>query len=340
MPYGSGAAPWRSGPARAPDPRLRTGGPRTRKPLGGTNGHRTGLQSPDRQPDLGVADRARRRVPADRQAARWPLGDSRRHPQTKRHRRRQASGHPRPPGGYDDPAHGRGRILQGLGWRSPGPQAQPQLAGCQPALRSTLVHPGDLQATTRLQRHRDRGDHSSLPEPGHRHLHPVGTRQGSHSPELFDPDRADSRCDRCPAVRSRLYLHALVLDATRVQHHRHAPGEKNICPPVVAADPFKASTKLQEQGLKLIAFGLKPGCIGNVPIQTTFPEKTEIDTVTLYVGPERQAALIPEIIALKPRRIIFNPGTENPDFIKLAQDAGIETEIACTLVLLATDSYF
>lgn len=103
---------------------------------------------------------------------------------------------------------------------------------------------------------------------------------------------------------------------------------------------FKASTKLQEHGLKLIAFGLKPGCIGNVPIQTTFPEKTEIDTVTLYVGPERQAALIPEIIELKPHRIIFNPGTENPHFIKLAQDAGIEIEIACTLVLLATDSYF
>lgn len=103
---------------------------------------------------------------------------------------------------------------------------------------------------------------------------------------------------------------------------------------------YKASSKLQEYGFKLIAFGFKPGFIGNVPIQTTFPEKTEIDTVTLYVGPERQTPLIPEIIALKPRRIIFNPGTENPDFIKLAQDAGIETEIACTLVLLATESYF
>lgn len=103
---------------------------------------------------------------------------------------------------------------------------------------------------------------------------------------------------------------------------------------------FKASSKLHEHGFKLIAFGLKPGFIGNVPIQTTFPIGTEIDTVTLYVGPERQTALIPEIIALKPRRIIFNPGTENPDFIKLAQDAGIETEIACTLVLLATESYF
>jgi len=103
---------------------------------------------------------------------------------------------------------------------------------------------------------------------------------------------------------------------------------------------FKACKKLQEHGFKILAFGLKPGFIGNVPIQTTFPKEIEIDTVTLYVGPERQTALIPEIIALKPRRIIFNPGTENPDFIKLAQDAGIETEIACTLVLLATESYF
>jgi predicted CoA-binding protein len=103
---------------------------------------------------------------------------------------------------------------------------------------------------------------------------------------------------------------------------------------------YKAVTMLQEHGCKLIAFGLKPGCIGNVLIQTTFPKETEIDTVTLYVGPERQAAVISEIIALKPRRIIFNPGTENPEFIKLAQDADIETVIACTLVLLATESYF
>ena len=103
---------------------------------------------------------------------------------------------------------------------------------------------------------------------------------------------------------------------------------------------YKVVTKLQEHGFKVIALGLKPGIIGNIPIQTTFPKENEIDTVTMYVGPNRQTALIPEIIALKPRRIIFNPGTENPDFIKQAKEAGIETEIACTLVLLATDSYF
>jgi len=103
---------------------------------------------------------------------------------------------------------------------------------------------------------------------------------------------------------------------------------------------YKAVTKLHEHGFKVIAVGLKPGIIGEIPIQTTFPKETEIDTVTLYVGPERQTALIPEIIALKPRRIIFNPGTENSDFLKRAQDEGIKTEIACTLVLLATDIYF
>ena len=103
---------------------------------------------------------------------------------------------------------------------------------------------------------------------------------------------------------------------------------------------YKAIIKLQEHGFNVFAFGLKPGSVGNVPIQTTFPKEIEIDTVTLYVGPERQTALITEIIALKPRRIIFNPGTENPDFVNRAQDAGIITEIACTLVLLASESYF
>jgi predicted CoA-binding protein len=102
---------------------------------------------------------------------------------------------------------------------------------------------------------------------------------------------------------------------------------------------YKASSKLQEDGFKLIAFGLKPGFIGNVPIQTTFPIGTEIDTVTLYVGPERQTALIPEIIALKPRRIIFNPGTENPVLAGLAAKNGVQTLEACTLVLLKTGQY-
>lgn len=101
---------------------------------------------------------------------------------------------------------------------------------------------------------------------------------------------------------------------------------------------FKAIRALREQDIQVKAFGLKSGQVGDVSIETVLPTSAP-DTITLYVGPERQAELIPKLIALKPRRIVFNPGTENPEFVRKAQLAGIETEMACTLVLLATHQY-
>ena len=65
----------------------------------------------------------------------------------------------------------------------------------------------------------------------------------------------------------------------------------------------------------------------------------DIDTVTLYIGPARQPQYYDYIISLHPQRVIFNPGTENPEFYKLLKENGIETEVACTLILLATDQY-
>ena len=64
-----------------------------------------------------------------------------------------------------------------------------------------------------------------------------------------------------------------------------------------------------------------------------------VDTVTLYVGPARQAGLFEEIVALKPRRVIFNPGTENPEQYDTLKAAGIEPIEACTLVLLRTGQF-
>lgn len=64
-----------------------------------------------------------------------------------------------------------------------------------------------------------------------------------------------------------------------------------------------------------------------------------IDTVTMYVGPARQTDLIAEIIALAPRRVIFNPGTENPEAYPRLEAAGIETIEACTLVLLRSHQF-
>jgi predicted CoA-binding protein len=100
-----------------------------------------------------------------------------------------------------------------------------------------------------------------------------------------------------------------------------------------------AIKRLLDYQLPVVAVGMKKGIVEGVFIETDFSNFKNIDTVTLYVGPQNQEELIPKILALNPRRIIFNPGTENPLFIKKAKQNGIETEIACTLVLLSLDSY-
>ena len=66
---------------------------------------------------------------------------------------------------------------------------------------------------------------------------------------------------------------------------------------------------------------------------------TNIDTVTLYIGAQRQPDYYEYIMSLKPRRVIFNPGTENPDFEAQLSARGILVEEACTLVLLSTGHY-
>jgi len=103
---------------------------------------------------------------------------------------------------------------------------------------------------------------------------------------------------------------------------------------------YRAAKMLKAYGHQVEAFGLKPETVLDIHVKTVWNEiHPGPDTVTLYVNPARQAEMIPHIIQLKPRRIIFNPGTENDAFESLAQKAGIQTEIACTLVLLATGTY-
>ncbi len=101
-----------------------------------------------------------------------------------------------------------------------------------------------------------------------------------------------------------------------------------------------AVNRLKNHNIKTEAFGLKEGSIGDTQIKTNFTEFQNIHTVTLYVGPSRQPEYYGEILKLKPKRVIFNPGTENPEFYKILKDNDIEVEIACTLVLLATNQYF
>lgn len=85
--------------------------------------------------------------------------------------------------------------------------------------------------------------------------------------------------------------------------------------------------------------GLRSGEVRGIEIQTGLPQIEGIDTVTLYVGPQRQEPLYDYILGLKPNRVIFNPGTENPELIKKCEEVGIVPEIACTLVLLRINQF-
>lgn len=96
---------------------------------------------------------------------------------------------------------------------------------------------------------------------------------------------------------------------------------------------------LKNHQYAVVAIGNKTGEVRGVPFSKERPDWKDIDTVTLYINPAIQAGYYDYIISLKPRRIIFNPGTENSALEQLAQEAGIETLNACTLVLLNTGQY-
>lgn len=100
-----------------------------------------------------------------------------------------------------------------------------------------------------------------------------------------------------------------------------------------------AILRLLEHQHEVIALGIKPGSVAGIPIVTERTTFENIDTVTLYVGPKRQPEYYQYIIDLNPKRVIFNPGTENPEFYRLLEGNGIEAEVACTLVLLASQQY-
>ncbi|MDE3741372.1 CoA-binding protein [Maribacter polysaccharolyticus] len=87
------------------------------------------------------------------------------------------------------------------------------------------------------------------------------------------------------------------------------------------------------------AYGIQVGVIHGVQIKTNLNDFQNIHTITLYLNAKRQKEYYNDIINLRPKRVIFNPGTENPEFYGLLEKNGIEVTVACTLVLLAIDKY-
>jgi uncharacterized protein len=102
---------------------------------------------------------------------------------------------------------------------------------------------------------------------------------------------------------------------------------------------YLAVQKLHAHQHPVIALGKRTGTIGNTVIETEHKPFEDIDTVTLYLNPLRQKEYYDYIVSLHPKRIIFNPGTENDELYELAKRSGIEVEEACTLVMLSTGQY-
>ncbi len=102
---------------------------------------------------------------------------------------------------------------------------------------------------------------------------------------------------------------------------------------------YAATQRLSRKGYEVVPVGIRQGEIEGIPIQLGQPELEEVDTITLYLNAQRQEQYYDYILGLQPKRIIFNPGTENPELVHLAREKGIETENACTLVMLSVDTY-
>lgn len=101
---------------------------------------------------------------------------------------------------------------------------------------------------------------------------------------------------------------------------------------------YKAIEMLLNHHHPVIAVGMKKDAVLGIDVEQEIP-KEKVDTVSLYVGPRNQSEWMEPIITLQPNRVIFNPGTENPEFQEKLNNAGIVWEEACTLVLLSTNQY-
>lgn len=100
-----------------------------------------------------------------------------------------------------------------------------------------------------------------------------------------------------------------------------------------------AMQKLIAHGHEVMAIGKKTGIISGIKVDTEMLTLKDLDTVTLYLNPMNQKEFYNYIVSLKPKRVIFNPGTENPELYRILRENNISFESACTLVLLSTNQY-
>jgi uncharacterized protein len=102
---------------------------------------------------------------------------------------------------------------------------------------------------------------------------------------------------------------------------------------------FKAINSLLAHQHQVVAIGAKAGEVNGIVFDKNLLPFEHIDTITLYINPTIQQQYYDYILSLSPRRVIFNPGTENEDFAQMLQQKNIIAQEACTLVLLSIGAY-
>jgi predicted CoA-binding protein len=104
---------------------------------------------------------------------------------------------------------------------------------------------------------------------------------------------------------------------------------------------YAAAERLHRKNIPFIPLGIKKGEVFGEKILDlrAKPIIKDVHTVTMYIGPQNQAEWEQYIIELRPNRVIFNPGTENPEFMEKLRENNIAYEAACTLVMLSTGTY-
>ena len=102
---------------------------------------------------------------------------------------------------------------------------------------------------------------------------------------------------------------------------------------------YKATKSLQKHNVPVIPIGIRKGKIGEAEIIKDRPVIDDIHTLAMYIGPARQKDYYSYILSLHPKRIIFNPGTENPELMEMAKNEGIEVLEDCTLIMLGAGRF-
>lgn len=102
---------------------------------------------------------------------------------------------------------------------------------------------------------------------------------------------------------------------------------------------YLAMNRLKAHKHPVVAVGRREAEVGGIAISKSPVVEDNVDTVTLYLNPTHQEEYYDYILGLNPSRIIFNPGTENPELMRMAKERGIEPVIGCTLVMLASGQY-